>query len=357
MFLIRQASPEDASTLLKLAKMVHFINLPADPEIIRTKIARSRKSFAGEADDRERQFMFVLVETDTGNVIGTSSIICCLSWPGRPHTYMQVRRREHYSRDLQGGQVHVTLQLGTDETGPTEIGGLVLVPAYRGHDEKLGAQLALVRFHFMGRQRESVADRILAEMMGPLNESSISEFWEGFGRRFINLSFQEADLFCQRSKEFITSLFPKEEIYVSLLSPGARNSIGRVGLETEPALRLLERVGFHEMGHIDPFDAGPYLEAKTDDIELVKQTRMGKLSAGARGDLSQYGFVSLHRGADFRAVRTAFALSGSSVVIPGEAIEALGADAGEEVAYTPLEEWARPRTARSRARSTKATTK
>ena len=32
MFLVRPATLEDASTLLKLAKMVHFINLPADPE-------------------------------------------------------------------------------------------------------------------------------------------------------------------------------------------------------------------------------------------------------------------------------------------------------------------------------------
>ena len=44
MFLIRPATLEDAPTLLKLAKMVHFINLPADPEIIHTKIVRSRTS-------------------------------------------------------------------------------------------------------------------------------------------------------------------------------------------------------------------------------------------------------------------------------------------------------------------------
>ena len=65
MFLIRPATIEDAPTLLKLAKMVHFINLPADPEIIRDKIVRSRKSFAGEPDSpQEREFMFVLVMSD-----------------------------------------------------------------------------------------------------------------------------------------------------------------------------------------------------------------------------------------------------------------------------------------------------
>ncbi len=61
MFLIRPATVEDTPTLLKLAKMVHFINLPADPDVIHTKIVRSRKSFAGEpTSPREREFVFVL---------------------------------------------------------------------------------------------------------------------------------------------------------------------------------------------------------------------------------------------------------------------------------------------------------
>ena len=124
MFLVRPATLEDASTLLKLAKMVHFINLPADPEIIRDKIVRSRKSFAGEpASPREREFVFVIEDTNTGNVIGTSSVIGCLSWPGHPHTFLKVRRRELYSTDLQTGQVHVTVQLCTDESGISEVGG------------------------------------------------------------------------------------------------------------------------------------------------------------------------------------------------------------------------------------------
>ena len=46
MFVIRQAMPDDVPTLLKLARMVHFINLPADQDIIAAKVARSRRSFA-----------------------------------------------------------------------------------------------------------------------------------------------------------------------------------------------------------------------------------------------------------------------------------------------------------------------
>jgi len=51
MFVIRPAILDDLPTLLKLAKMVHFINLPADKELLAAKIGRSRRSFAGEVED------------------------------------------------------------------------------------------------------------------------------------------------------------------------------------------------------------------------------------------------------------------------------------------------------------------
>ena len=43
--MIRRAKVDDATTLLKLAKMVHFINLPPDKEIITQKIVHSRNCF------------------------------------------------------------------------------------------------------------------------------------------------------------------------------------------------------------------------------------------------------------------------------------------------------------------------
>lgn len=336
MFRIRQAVSEDSSTLLKLAKMVHFINLPSDPDIINAKLARSRRSFAGRAvNDQEREFMFVLEDTDTGNIVGTSSIISTISWPGHPHTYFQVAKHEYYSEDLQTGQVHTTLQLGIDETGPSEIGGLILGPSYRGHKAKLGMQLSLIRFHFLGLHREWFSKRILAEMMGPLTPDSRNLLWEYLGRRFINLSFTEADRFCQRSKEFITSLFPKSEIHVSLLPPEARNLLGRVGKETEPARRLLERIGFKYDGQIDPFDGGPYLQANVDDIELVTTTKQYKFT-GTADKLTDMGFVSAHDESGFRALRTEFSLSKNDLCISQEAADLLKIEPGAALGFTPL---------------------
>jgi arginine N-succinyltransferase len=259
-----------------------------------------------------------------------------VSWEGRPHIYLKTGKRSFYSEDLQLGQTHVTLELGTDTSGPSEVGGLILAPGFRGRPERLGSLLSLIRFHFIGLHRDQFAERILAEMMGPLTPDSGTLLWEYLGRRFINLSYKEADLFSSRSKEFLLSLWPKGEIYASLLPPEARALIGKVGDETEPAKRMLEKQGFKHHGHVDPFDGGPYLDARIDDVPLVKATASLRAVAGipAAGE----GFVSYKGRAGFRATRSACAVDGGKLVLPVETLEAIGAHADAIVGYTPLPE-------------------
>ena len=333
MFLIRQATLEDLPTLLKLAKMVHFLNLPADRDIIATKINRSRLSFAERQDDpRHRQFMFVLEDSETGNVIGTSAAISCISWKGWPHVFLEVKKRHFYSNDLQQGQSHVTLEFGTDESGPSEVGGLILAPGYRGHKEKLGSLLSLIRFHFIGLHKKWFAQRILAELMGPVTPDSRTLLWEYLGRRFINLSYQEADLFCQHSKEFMTNLWPRGEIFASILPPDARALIGKVGEETLAAKGMLDRQHFHVTTHVDPFDGGPYLEADRDSIPMVRDTKEYKLLAFAKRESGVMAFVS-HSSKEhgFRAVRTLCQIRTGGVEISKAAADTIHAREGERV--------------------------
>jgi arginine N-succinyltransferase len=327
MFLIRPAILDDLPTLLKLAKMVHFINLPADKELLAAKIGRSRRSFAGDVDDiRLREFMFVLEDSESDEVVGTCSILCCVSWEGRPHIYLKTGKRSFYSEDLQLGQTHVTL------------GGLILAPGFRGRPERLGSLLSLIRFHFIGLNREMFADRILAEMMGPLTPDSGTLLWEYLGRRFINLSYKEADLFSSRSKEFLLSLWPKGEIYASLLPPEARALIGKVGDETEPAKRMLEKQGFRHHGHVDPFDGGPYLDAAIADIPIVKATSTRHIAAAKEVGSSYEAFVSYKGRGGFRATRTRYDLAGERVTLPVATLAAIGAPHDAVVGFTPLPE-------------------
>jgi len=347
MFVIRQALPDDLSTLLKLAKMVHFLNLPADRDLIAAKIARSSRSFSGEEqNEREREYMFVLEDVDSGSVVGTSCAIGRVGWPGWPHVFLQVRRREHWSKDLQQGISHVTLEFGTEEQGFSEVGGLILAPGYRGHRERLGSVLSLVRFHFMGLHREKFLTRVLAELMGPVTPDSRTLLWEYLGRRFINLSYQEADLFCQHSKEFMTSLWPRGEIHASILPPDARALIGKVGEETIPAKVLLERQGFVATDHVDPFDGGPYLAAHRDEIPMVKATKRMKLSACVASGLKQQAFVScVSKQQGFRAVRCACSIKGGALQISKSVALVLHASVGDRMGVTLIPDKAPTRSA------------
>jgi len=348
MFIVRQAVTDDVPTLLKLARMVHFINLPADRDIIGAKITRSRKSFAGQAKDpHERQFMFVLEDTESGAVIGTSAVLCCVSWAGWPHVFLRVRRRSYFSEDLQQGTAHTTVQFETDESGPSEVGGLILSPGYRGHRERLGSLLSLIRLHYVALHRDQFGDRMLAEMMGPLSPDSHTLLWEYLGRRFINLSYQEADLFCQRSKEFMTALWPRDEMHVSVLPAEARALIGKVGEETVAAKAMLERQGFAFNGCVDPFDGGPHLEVKTSDIPIVKATRSMEFggaiegagaTVGAHTPGTREGLVSCRsKEHGFRATRSPIVIEGEIVRLPEAIAEALGARKGSAVGVTPLD--------------------
>jgi arginine N-succinyltransferase len=372
MFVIRPAKPDDLDTLLKLAKMVYFINLPPDRDIIAEKIRRSRRSFEGELLHGAKRgkpglgkglatesplFMFVLEDPDTNNTLGTSQVVARMGSPGNPNLSMHLRKREFFSKDLQNGATHVTAQLVLDESGPTEIGGLILQPSYRGHKAKLGKQLALVRFHFIALHRELFGDRVLAEMMAPITDDGRNEFWEAFGRRFINLSYAEADRFCQNSREFMTSLLPREEIYLSLLPAEARRSVGEVNTETVPARRMLEAIGFKYRNMIDPFDGGPHLDCPTDEISIVKATDRRTLVGVADEKSPDFGgeaIVSVEgkdsASEEFRAVCCGFAPDGSGVRLPARAMELLGAKEGATIGFTLL----RPNTERQSGQSKRA---
>lgn len=362
MFLLRQAKPSDLGVLLKLAKMVHFINLPADKDVIEDKIRWSARSFAAvragsAALDAESQpdlpslggaggsapaFMFIAEDLGTGNTVGSSALVSRMGGPGQPNVTMELRRREFFSEDLQTGATHVTAKLVLDESGPSEIGGLIVGPSFRRNQLKVGKQLSLVRFHYLGLHRERFQDRVLAEMMAPLTPDGRNTFWEYFGRRFINLTYDEADRFCQKSREFMTSLLPHEEIYLTLLPAEARALVGKVGRDTIPARMMLERLGFCHRDRIDPFDGGPHLEAVTDEIPLVRDTRRVTLGDAITEDKTEgVGFLSVDEadpGPDqFRCVWAGYALDGEKVRTTAAAMEALGAPAGADVGFTPTD--------------------
>src|SRR5690606_14400921 len=110
-------------------------------------------------------FMFVLEDTESESVLGTSQIIAHMGGPGNPIVGLKLTKREFFSATLQAGHTHTVATLSLDDSAPSEIGGLILQPSYRRHKQRLGRLLSLIRFHFVALHRELFADAIVAEMM------------------------------------------------------------------------------------------------------------------------------------------------------------------------------------------------
>jgi arginine N-succinyltransferase len=344
-FLVRAAEEADLAAVLGAAEYLDSFNLPHDPQRLAEIIDRSTRSFAGRLEASRRELLFVLVERTsdgTERVVGSSMIFAQHGSRLSPHTYFDVLEEERYSETLDRHFRHTVLRIGYNYRGLTEIGGLVLQPAYRGRPEQLGKLLAYIRFLYIALHREVFRDEVVSELMPPLEPDGRSLLWESLGRHFTGLSYQEADRISRENKEFIRTLFPQDPIYATLLPENAQALIGQVGPSSRPVERLLRRIGFAFAHRIDPFDGGPHFHAATDEITLVKTTRRATVRGfdeGAAGDPPAVdALVSAERpeAPFFRAVRAMVRPLGDAVILPQTAAAALQVGIGDPVAVAPL---------------------
>ncbi len=270
MFRIRQSSRQDVDQVLAVAEYLDTVNLPHDRKVITSILERSEKSFSGELPAAEREFVFVLEDLTKKAIIGTSMIYAQHGTKRAPHIFFRVENDERYSVTLDRYFVHRTLRIGYNYNGPTEIGGLILLPEYRRNVHALGKALSYVRFLFMRMHREIFRNQVISELLPPLEPDGTSKLWEALGRRFTNLTYQEADRLSKDNKEFIHALFPDDPIHTELLPEDVQALIGQVGEETKAVEKMLRRIGFDYAQQIDPFDGGPHVIANTDSISVVR---------------------------------------------------------------------------------------
>jgi arginine N-succinyltransferase len=277
MLLLREVVDEDIEQLHALAARLNTLNLPDDRERLNKLIEVSRGSFAGTyREEKYRDYVFVL--EDDGRVIGSSMILAQHGTYERPSCYFEVTEDQKYSYTLDKYFIHQVLQLSFNYDGPTEIGGLILAPEYRGHRLKLGKILSYVRFLFIGMFPELFREEIVAEMLPPLKKDGTSDLWECLGRHFTELDYRTADRLSRNNIEFVRSLFPTTPIYTSLMPDEAREKIGVVGERTRPAEKMLNDIGFTWNKTIDPFDGGPTLQCNTQLCAPVMRTEHRRLA-------------------------------------------------------------------------------
>ncbi len=341
----RGAVHADEDQLLEVARHLNSVNLPADRQEIRGILELAQQSFAGAVKDpRRREYVFVLVDTESRRLVGTSMILGQLGRRDAAYIYVDVFEEERYSATLDKHFRHVVLKIGYSYNGPTEIGGLIVRPEYRKTRSRLGLMISYVRFLFIKMHREWFRDEVIAELLPPLEPDGTSHLWDAFGRRFTEMTYAEADRLSKKNKEFVKGLFPDGAIYASLLPHQAQEVIGKVGAQAKGVEKMLRRIGFRYAERVDPFDGGPHFTAPTDEVTLVRrahQARVTKLVASTGAPERRTALIAVESSEPpfFRSVLTPWRGDEDSgtAEIGHDAAERMGIAEGDSVWLLPLE--------------------
>ncbi len=278
--LIRPVVHEDFDAILKVAHRagIGMTSLPPDGEVLADKIERSVLSFAGKSKhEGDALFLFVLVDTDSGDVAGTCGIKAHIGLKQPFYSY-KLSTITQASEQVGVFSRHEVLSVVNDYTGASELSSLYLLPEYRR--DRLGRFLSRMRLVFIAQFPHLFDERVIAEIRGVNDRQGNSPFYDFVMKPFFQMDFAKADyLNATKGNQFIGDLLPKYPIYVSLLSEQARAVIGQPFPSSEAAKAMLEREGMRYNNYLDIFDGGPTLEARRDDIRTVKESRLAVVGA------------------------------------------------------------------------------
>ena len=333
MIIIRPIQSSDYDALHRIAvESGHgFTSLPVNEELLKKRISHAEVSFKSIVSQPGNEgYLFVMEDTETGAVVGTSGIESAVGLDDAFYHY-HLGKVVHSSRELNIYNTVETLSLCNDYTGASEICTLFLSETHRKN--RNGRFLSRFRFLFMAEHTERFAETVIAEMRGVSDENGESPFWKWLEEHFFSLDFPTADYLTGiGKKEFIAELMPKYPIYVNLLSKDAQRVINKVHPKTVPALRLLEAEGFSRRGYVDIFDAGPTVETQTASVKTVRLSKKRQVIIGEVANDNNY-IICNDKVADFRATQAAILLrdTAKQVVLSQTVADALMVKEGDWV--------------------------
>jgi arginine N-succinyltransferase len=333
--IVRPVRSADLPALIDLARSTGagLTTLPANEERLAHRVGWAEKAFRGEAGRADADYLFVL-EDDDGKVVGISAIASAVGLREPWYNY-RVGLTVSASQELNIHRQIPTLFLANDLTGNSELCSLFL---HADHRTGLnGRLLSKARFLFIAEFRELFGDKVIAEMRGMSDGAGRSPFWESLGRHFFKMEFSQADyLTGVGNKAFIAELMPKFPLYTCFLSEEARNVIGRVHPDTEPALAMLKAEGFSFQGYVDIFDAGPAIECETAKIRAVRDSQTLVLAVGTPGEDAPRFLIHNRKREHCRITAASARMAAGTLVVDPLTAKRLQLNAGDQVRAVPL---------------------
>ncbi len=322
------------------ASAIGIGSLPLDREKLYDKIRASSHAFSTEADvSGEETYFFVLEDTASGQIVGTSGIAASAGFGDRFYSY----RNEfivHASQELRSSNKIHSLHLCHDLTGASLLTSFYIEPGFA--EGVWPHLLSRARLLFMAEHPKRFSDRLAAEFPGLCDEAGHSPFWDAVGRRFFNLDYPQAEqLTGGRSKSFIAELMPQYPIYVPLLPPDAQVAIGQLHPVGELPFKLLVDEGFEADTYVDVFDGGPTIEARLAALTSIRRSRRLRVERASGADVRAESvrpcLIANTSSQQFRATVADVPWSdGDTLVLPADLIEALEVSSGDDVRIVAL---------------------
>jgi arginine N-succinyltransferase len=270
MLFVRAATHADLDAIAQMARTARPVlhSLPHDRDALAARIAASEASLrAHVVAPGEESYLFVLEESDTGRLVGTSNIVAAAGYP-EPFYAFRNDALIHASRELQVNRKIHALTMSHELTGMTRFGGFHIDPSLRS-----GAAAHLIsraRMMYVAMHRRRFASHVFSLLLGVTDDAGRSPFWEAVGRKFFGRDFRDIEVASAgRSRTFIAEVMPAYPLYVPLLPANAQRVLG----EPDPAALLAYRIhldeGFEPDRYVDIFDAGPVLTAPVDRTASV----------------------------------------------------------------------------------------
>jgi arginine N-succinyltransferase len=284
MLFVRPARLSDLDAIAHMARTAQPVlhSLPHDRAALEARIALSEDSFRADVDfPGEEFYLFVLEDSATGKLVGTSSIVAAAGY-AEPFYAFRNDALIHASRELHVNRKIHALTMSHELTGKSRLAGFYIDPALRG--DAAAHLMSRARMMYVAMNRRRFTPEVFSLLLGVTDDAGVSPFWEAVGRKFFGRDFKDIEMASGgRSRTFIAEVMPAYPIYVPLLPEDAQRVLGEPDPSTLLAYEIHLEEGFETDRYVDIFDAGPVLTAQVDRTASVagNQTRTVRESASA----------------------------------------------------------------------------
>ena len=306
MLFVRPARLADLDAIADMARRARPVlhSLPPERAALEARIALSEDSFRADVDfPGEEYYLFVLEDTQTGRLLGTSSVIASAGY-SEPFYAFRNDALIHASRELHVNRKIHALQMSHELTGKSRLAGFHIDATLRG--DAAAHLISRARMMYVAMNRHRFTPEVFSLLLGVTDEAGVSPFWEAVGRKFFGRDFKDIETISGgRSSTFIAEVMPAYPIYVPLLPEAAQRVLGEPDTSALLAYDIHIEEGFEPDRYVDIFDAGPVLTAQVDRMASVVANERRTVRERTEAVTAEAGasyMVASQRGDEFRCV-------------------------------------------------------